>query len=250
LPMLLVQFIMECLCYMFLPIALALFALDSTRGLGMRYVQQTLAVLAWPIGFAVVDLVGYALLAGPISAGSAMALGAGLATKFTPTTLILGLLVAIWLVLGSLATPVVMQLLFCSGSPLSSALGHAMQLGLAGVGLARFAGKQAPPSSATASPAPQVAAVGAASSQSAHPVGAAMAASFPALAGSAAQAALPAPPSPLGLPSGRSPQALPPRGYTQPRPRAQTLDLAQDPAGDAWALSVLQQNQIPKAVSY
>src|ERR1700735_2147916 len=62
LPMMIVQFVMECLCYLFLPIALRLFAFDSTKGLAIRYVQQTLAILAWPIGFAVVALVGYARL--------------------------------------------------------------------------------------------------------------------------------------------------------------------------------------------
>jgi len=53
-PMMIIQYVMECMCYLFLPIALSLFAFDSTKGLAIRYVQQTLAILAWPIGFAVV----------------------------------------------------------------------------------------------------------------------------------------------------------------------------------------------------
>jgi hypothetical protein len=138
LPMLIVQFVMECLCYLFLPIAISLFAFESTKGLAIRYVQQTLAILAWPIGFAVVDLVGYSLLTSGASAVSAGALAAGLATGFTPAKLVIGGIVAVWLILGSLVTPIVMQMLFCSGTPMSSAIGHAIQTGLGFAGAGRF----------------------------------------------------------------------------------------------------------------
>ena len=138
LPMMIVQFVMECLCYLFLPIAISLFAFESTKGLAIRYVQQTLAILAWPIGFAVVDLVGYSLLTSAGSSASAGALAAGLATGFTPVKLVIGGIVAIWLILGSLVTPVVMQMLFCSGTPMSSAVGQAIQMGLGFAGASRF----------------------------------------------------------------------------------------------------------------
>jgi hypothetical protein len=138
LPMMIVQFVMECLCYLFLPIAISLFAFESTKGLAIRYVQQTLAILAWPIGFAVVDLVGYSLLTGGTSVVSAGTLAAGLATGFTPAKLVIGGIVAVWLILGSLVTPVVMQMLFCSGTPMSSAVGHAIQMGLGFAGASRF----------------------------------------------------------------------------------------------------------------
>ena len=137
-PMMIVQYVMECLCYLFLPIALSLFAFDSTKGLAIRYLQQTLAILAWPIGFAVVDLVGYALLTSVTSAVSAGAIAVGVATKFTPATLVIGGIVAVWLILGSLVTPIVMQMLFCSGTPMSSAVGHAIQMGLGFAGVSRF----------------------------------------------------------------------------------------------------------------
>lgn len=138
LPMMIVQFVMECLCYLFLPIAISLFAFESTKGLAMRYVQQTLAILAWPIGFAVVDLVGYSILTSVGSTVSAGALAAGLATGFTPVKLVIGGIVAIWLILGSLVTPIVMQMLFCSGTPMSSAVGQAIQMGIGFVGASRF----------------------------------------------------------------------------------------------------------------
>jgi hypothetical protein len=137
-PMMIIQYVMECMCYLFLPIALSLFAFDSTKGLAIRYVQQTLAILAWPIGFAVVDLVGYALLTSVTSAVSAGAIAVGVATKFTPATMVIGGIVAVWLILGSLVTPVVMQMLFCSGTPMSSAMGQAIQMGLGFAGVSRF----------------------------------------------------------------------------------------------------------------
>ncbi len=138
LPMMIAQFVMECLCYLLLPIAISLFAFESTKGLAIRYVQQTLAILAWPIGFAVVDLVGYSLLTSSTSVVSAGALAAGLTTGFTPAKLVIGGLVAVWLILGSLVTPVVMQMLFCSGTPMSSAVGHAVQMGLGFAGVSRL----------------------------------------------------------------------------------------------------------------
>lgn len=140
LPMMIVQYVMECLCYLFLPIAISLFAFDSTKGLATRYIQQTLAILAWPIGFAVVDLVGYALLTSVTSAVSAGAIAYGAATGFTPATMVIGGIVAVWLILGSLVTPIVMQMLFCSGTPLSSSVGQSIQMGLAAAGLSRMIG--------------------------------------------------------------------------------------------------------------
>ncbi|HEV3272816.1 MAG TPA: hypothetical protein VGZ93_11600 [Candidatus Methylacidiphilales bacterium] len=166
-PMMIVQYVMECMCYLFLPIALSLFAFDSTKGLAIRYVQQTLAILAWPIGFAVVDLVGYALLTSVTSAVSAGAIAVGAATEFTPATLVIGGIVAVWLILGSLVTPIVMQMLFCSGTPMSSSVGQAIQMGLAFAGASKFlsSGEKTPSSSssqegpsssgATGSPPPQ-----------------------------------------------------------------------------------------------
>ena len=167
-PMMFFQFIMACLCYMFLPIAVSLFAFDGTKGIATRYIQQTLAILAWPIGFATVDLVGNALLnsvATAVAAGGAVAVRT--ATEWGPASFLIAGFVAVWLILGSLATPIVMQALFCSGSPMSSVVGHAIQYGMGAAGLARFAGGGSPPapssdskgsnggsSSTPASPAP------------------------------------------------------------------------------------------------
>ncbi|SDT90645.1 hypothetical protein SAMN05444156_0619 [Verrucomicrobium sp. GAS474] len=232
LPMMIGQFVMECLCYMFLPIALSLFSMESTKGLGMRYVQQTLAILAWPIGFAVVDLVGYSILTGPISAGSALALAYGAATKFTPATLLLGCITAVWLILGSLAVPIVMQLLFCSGTPLSSSVGKSIELGMAAGGISRLlSGKlgAAPSSSGPSSPGTPGSSNGPSSSPPTPPSPTPAGSGMPPQLGTTQQAAL----MPLSAPV--KPQKPPP---------------SSDPSLDRFALAVKQLNQIPLAISY
>lgn len=199
LPMMIVQYVMECLCYLFLPIAISLFAFESTKGLAIRYLQQTLAIFAWPIGFAVVDLVGYSMLTSVGSSVSAGALAAGLATGFTPVKLVIGGIVAIWLILGSLVTPIVMQMLFCSGTPMSSAVGAAIQMGLGFAGAARLLPKTSPAPDAAPS-----AGTSGASGASAPPSPPPVSPSSPALPWS--------PRGPLGESSGSSPVSPLPSG--------------------------------------
>lgn len=283
LPMMFFQYIMECLCYLFLPIALSLFAFDGTRGLAMRYVQQTLAILAWPIGFAVVDMVGDALLNSIASVFSVGAVALGAATEFSPAILVVAGFVAVWIILGSLATPIVMQALFCSGSPMSSAVGHAFQFGLAAAGMARMGGggggDAPPPSSSSTGGSSPSTPPAAPSSGGGGTIAPAYtpSSSLPSLMGPMQRAALPAPPTLPAL-MGRMPQAalqdsasgdmavltagpssspspsfamaFPPRGHTQPRSTPPTIDLVSDPSGEVFAMSVQELNQIPTAIAY
>jgi hypothetical protein len=265
LPMMFFQYVMACLCYLFLPIALSLYAFDGTKGLAIRYVQQTLAILAWPIGFAVVDMVGDALLNSIASAvAAAGAVAVGTATEWGPASFLIAGFVAVWLILGSLATPIVMQALFCSGSPMSSVVGHAAQLGLGALGLARLgggggdasppaSGSEGDPSPSTPPSAPSpggggiIAPAYTLSSSLPSLMGPMQRAALPAPA-SAAMAALPAGPEPSAPPTVAA--ALPPRGHTQPRSAAPTIDLVSDPSGAVFAMSVQELNQIPTAISY
>jgi uncharacterized membrane protein YgcG len=285
-PMMFFQFIMSCLCYMFLPIAVSLFAFDGTKGIATRYVQQTLAILAWPIGFATVDLVGNALLNSVASeVMGAGAVGVAAATEFGPASFLIAGFVAVWLILGSLATPIVMQALFCSGSPTSSVVGHAIQYGMGAAGLARFMGGSGDPpapssnskdsnggsSSTTSSSSPSGGGGGGGSSAPAYTptsplpplIGSVQRAALSAPgsqsapAGPPSQAALPAPASPAFAALAGSPTlppspvaALPPRGYTQSRPTPMVIDMASDPSGALYAASVMEQNQIPTAIAY
>lgn len=128
LPFLVVQYILKLLCFLFLPVALALYMVPALAPLASRYVQQTLAVLAWPIGFAVTELVAYHLLtAYATNLAAAYDIAPGQIDAASFASLLGALLAAIWLILGTLGTPVLMQMLFCSGVPLASAGGHGLQ---------------------------------------------------------------------------------------------------------------------------
>jgi hypothetical protein len=127
LPFLVLQFILKLLCYLFLPIALALTLIPSLASMGVRYLQQTLAVLAWPVGFAVTELVAYHLLtAYGQNLATAYGLQPGEIDGASFASILGGLLAAIWLVIGTLGTPVLMQALICSGSPMNGGSGSAL----------------------------------------------------------------------------------------------------------------------------
>jgi len=128
LPFLVLQFVLKLLCYLFLPVALALYMIPSQAQLATRYVQQTLAVLAWPVGFAVTELVAYHLLtAYADNLATAYGLTPGEIDAASFASLLGGLLAALWLIIGTIATPFLMQGLICSGSPVSGGGGAALQ---------------------------------------------------------------------------------------------------------------------------
>lgn len=119
-PLLILQFVLKLLCYLFLPVALAFYMIPSQAQLATRYVQQTVAILAWPVGFAVTELVAYHLITG-YSNNLAVAydLTPGEIDAASFGSLLGGLVGALWLIIGSIATPFLMQGLICSGSPMS-----------------------------------------------------------------------------------------------------------------------------------
>jgi hypothetical protein len=140
LPLLILHYILKLLCFLFLPVALAMFMLPGLDNLGVRYLQQTLAVLAWPVGFAITELVTWNLLtAYSTNLATAYGLRAGDIDTMSFASLLGGLFGAVWLILGTLGTPFLMQMLFCSGSPLSGGGSQGLQqlYTLQQVGLAR-----------------------------------------------------------------------------------------------------------------
>ncbi len=119
-PFLILQFVLKLLCYLFLPVALALFMIPSQSSLATRYVQQTVAVLAWPVGFAVTELVAYHLITGyGENLAAAYGLTPGEIDAASFGSMLGGLVGALWLILGTVATPFLMQALICSGSPVT-----------------------------------------------------------------------------------------------------------------------------------
>jgi hypothetical protein len=126
-PFLILQYVLKLLCYLFLPVALALFMIPSQAQLGARYVQQTLAILAWPVGFAVTELVAYHLITGyGNNLATAYGLTSGEIDAASFGSLMGGLVGALWLIIGTLATPILMQGLICSGSPMSTGGSNAL----------------------------------------------------------------------------------------------------------------------------
>ncbi len=127
LPFLLLQYVLKWLCFLFLPVALALFMVPGLESLGVRYVQQTFAVLAWPVGFAVTELVTFHLVtAFQHNVAIANGIAEGAVDASSLASLLGGILGVVWLVVGTLGTPVVMQLLFCSGTPVTAGAGSAL----------------------------------------------------------------------------------------------------------------------------
>jgi hypothetical protein len=212
LPFLILQYLLKLLCYLFLPVALALMMIPPLASLGARYIQQTLAVLAWPVGFAITELVAYHLLT---------AYGQNLAVAYDLTpgqidgasyaSLLGALLAAVWLIIGTVGTPFLMQMLLCSGSPLNHGGQSALQ---------HFASVQ------------QLALL----VKSVKTGGLAA----PALAAQAAGKGGPNGGAPGGPPM---PPAPPPAAPTPPQPAS---PLAPDPTGDARAASALAVTQLPK----
>lgn len=128
LPFLLLQHILKLLCYLFLPVALGCFMVPSLASLAVRYLQQTLAVLAWPIGFAVTELVTFNLVtAYQTNLAIAGGLTPGQLDASSLASILGGLLGVLWLVIGTLGTPVLMQMLFCSGAPVAGGGQSALQ---------------------------------------------------------------------------------------------------------------------------
>ncbi len=128
LPLLILHYILKLLCFLFLPVALSMFMLPGLDNLGVRYLQQTLAVLAWPVGFAITELVTWNLVtAYSTNLATAYGLRAGEIDTMSFASLLGGLFGAVWLILGTLGTPFLMQMLFCSGSPLSGGGSQGLQ---------------------------------------------------------------------------------------------------------------------------
>ena len=63
-PMILLQYILRWILYFLTPIALGCFMVPALGGMAMRFFQQLLAILSWPIGFAITNVVTLSLWQG------------------------------------------------------------------------------------------------------------------------------------------------------------------------------------------
>jgi len=155
-PMLILQYVLRWFLYLLSPFALALFLVPGASSIGVRFFQQVLAIHAWPVGFAVTNLVALAVWndfrnavgANPESIGDAL---------YSPLlTNMGGMLATIIILVGMISTPVVMQKLFVSGYAFSGASGNPMTFVRVGqetartVALAKVGGPAAAAGAATA----------------------------------------------------------------------------------------------------
>jgi hypothetical protein len=99
------------------PLALACYQFDSLRSLGFNFVSKLLSVMAWPVGFALIERMAQSLQAHFYHSNSAFdTLHGGI---FFPV------LVAILVIGGTLITPLLMSSLFAAGDISGSATGFA-----------------------------------------------------------------------------------------------------------------------------
>ena len=114
-PMHILQYILRWLMYLITPFMLALLMVPGLGGIAVRFFQQVLAILAWPVGFAITNLVALAVwtdFRGAVGANPATMTDA----MYSPLlTFMGGILATIMILVGMIATPIVMQALFAQG---------------------------------------------------------------------------------------------------------------------------------------
>lgn len=158
-PMHILQYVLRWLLYLITPFMLALFMVPGLGGIAVRFFQQVLAIMAWPVGFALTNLVALAVWTdfrgavgpNPATMGDAM---------YSPLlTFLGGIMATIMIIVGMLATPVVMQALFAQGNAFNGQSGnfaHMVSMGSRSIyGLSyRFGGGRAAPMPQPTAPAP------------------------------------------------------------------------------------------------
>jgi hypothetical protein len=130
-PMIILQYILRWILYLLAPFALACFMIPGGTQIGVRFFQQTLAVLAWPVGFAITNLVTIAIwqdfraMVGADPASVEMALYSPFLTNVG------GILAALTLLIGTISTPVICQKLFAQGYAFTGETGNPGAIGRA-----------------------------------------------------------------------------------------------------------------------
>ncbi|MDR1281305.1 MAG: hypothetical protein LBK99_10855 [Opitutaceae bacterium] len=128
-PLIILHYILRCVLYLLTPFALACFMIPALAGHGIRFLQQLLAIFAWPVGFAITNLVVVAIwqdfrgIVGPNPDNP----GLYVASPFLDQ--VGAILATLVLVIGHITTPVICQMLFAQGYALTGASGHPVAIG-------------------------------------------------------------------------------------------------------------------------
>ena len=123
-PMLILQYVLRWLLYLLTPFMLALLMVPGFAGITVRFFQQVLAIMAWPIGFALTNLVALAVWTDFRNAVGANPANVGDALYSPLLTFMGGILATIMIIVGMLSTPVVMQGLFAQGYAFTGSSGN------------------------------------------------------------------------------------------------------------------------------
>jgi hypothetical protein len=131
-PMLILQYVLRWILFLLTPFMLALFLVPGGTSLAVRFLQQLLAILAWPVGFAITNLVALAIWHDFRNAVGANPTNVGDLLYSPLLTFMGGILATIMIVVGMGATPFVMQALFAHGQGFtgeSGRFGHLVSSG-------------------------------------------------------------------------------------------------------------------------
>ncbi|MDF9828522.1 hypothetical protein M2447_002646 [Ereboglobus sp. PH5-10] len=132
-PMIILQYILRWILYLLTPFALACFMIPGATQIGVRFFQQVLAVLAWPVGFAITNLVTIAIWQDFRSVVGVDPASLEMAAYSPFLTNIGGILAALTLLIGTISTPIICQKIFAQGYAFTGEAGNPGALGKSGM---------------------------------------------------------------------------------------------------------------------
>ncbi len=153
-PMLILQYILRWLLYLVTPFALALFMVPGMTGIAIRFLQQLIAILAWPVGFALTNLVALAIWTDFRNAVGANPQNASEVLYSPLLDMMGGILATIMIIVGMISTPLVMQRLFAQGQAFTGASGNPATMVRGAAGLMPSVGRTGGGRSAAHTPPP------------------------------------------------------------------------------------------------
>ena len=117
-------------------IFLPMLMLNATRGIAVRYVMGLFALLMWPLGWAVANLMTQALLEAAADRTLYDFGGVLGQASYGPQMIFFILIASIWLIASTIAAPIVMSRVLTSGAQ----IGAALLGGFAGAGIGAISG--------------------------------------------------------------------------------------------------------------
>lgn len=137
------QYVMLQICYVISPVAIACYGLDSTKDLANKFVLQTLSLMSWIIGFAIVNIIAMKLmvyLLPSFAAGAAATIAASLLdfkVDFSKPIAMYSFVISSWIMGGTAMVPIFMQGLFTSGMAAAGQAFHPSMAGINGINVAK-----------------------------------------------------------------------------------------------------------------